>query len=170
MATRDLLSSVESVRALDRVADVLGRVRLPEAVEAALRGRFLGHPVHPILITLPVGTWTAAAVADFLLHDDDTARKLVGIGLAATPAAVLTGLVELATVTDPRGRRVGALHALSNATAAVCFLASYRARRSGARRAGVTWSVLGLTAVSVGGALGGHLAYALGAGVRRESR
>jgi uncharacterized membrane protein len=172
MAIHRLLRSAESVTALDRpVTELVRRVRRAVGgtrVERVLRGSWLGHPVHPLLVTLPIGAWTCAAVADLVLKDRDAGRALVGVGLLATPPAVLTGLVELSTVDGLPGRRVGALHAAANTATALCFLLSYRHRSRGEQRAGVVWTLLGLTATGVGGALGGHLAYALGAGVRRE--
>jgi hypothetical protein len=47
------------------------------------------------------------------------------------------------------------------------FSLSYRAYRKQRRRAARVYSLLGLAAVSVGGALGGHLSYAQGAGIFR---
>ncbi|WP_086666619.1 hypothetical protein [Lentzea kentuckyensis] len=59
------------------------------------------------------------------------------------------------------------VHALANSTALACFTASYAARRREAHIGGKLLSLLGLAAMGVGGALGGHLAYAQGAGVFR---
>ncbi|SDC31706.1 DUF2231 domain-containing protein [Actinokineospora iranica] len=172
MITKRLLRAAESVSAVDgpvgKVAETVGKAVAGTAVDRVLRGSWLGHPVHPLLITAPIGAWTCAAAADFVFDDPVTARRLTGVGLAMVPAAVATGLVELSTLTETRSRRVGALHAATNAVSSVCFLASYAKRRRGAHSAGVAWSLLGLLAMSAAGALGGHLSYALGAGVGRE--
>lgn len=166
-----ILDAAETASAVDRPVAAVGRAVRGAlrggALDRLLRGSWLGHPVHPLLITVPVGTWTAAAVADFI--DRGSARTLIGIGLAATPPTILTGLVELSTLDRKQGR-VGGLHAAANLASTGCYLASYLCRRRSAHTAGVVWSTLGLLAVSVGGALGGHLSYAQGAGVRRESR
>src|SRR5919197_539035 len=57
----------------------------------ALHGVWLGHPLHPALILLPLGSWVSAATLDLLLGSDGarrSARALVGGGvLTATPAA-----------------------------------------------------------------------------------
>ena len=47
------------------------------------------------------------------------------------------------------------------------FWLSYRAYRRNRNRAARIYSFLGLAAISVGGALGGHLSYAQGAGMFR---
>ncbi|WP_240521858.1 hypothetical protein [Amycolatopsis vastitatis] len=76
------------------------------------------------------------------------------------------GLADYAGL-DERQRRVGLVHAAGNAVATALFGASYAARRRGDTGRGRLFGALGLTATSVAGALGGHLAYAQGAGVFR---
>ncbi|MDU0291079.1 DUF2231 domain-containing protein [Saccharothrix longispora] len=165
MLTHRLFRAVERLSRLDDPTDkavrAIRRAVGGTAVERALRGTWLGHPVHPLLILAPIGAYTCAAVADFAFGDRETAHRFTGVGLLATPPAVVTGLVELSTLTDAPSRRVGLVHAAANAVASTCFLAAYV---TGRRK----WSVLGLAAVGAGGALGGHLSYALGAGVGRE--
>jgi nitrite reductase/ring-hydroxylating ferredoxin subunit len=62
-------------------------------------------------------------------------------------------------------RRIGLLHATANTVALSAYTASWLARRSGRRGLGVVLSLVGMGAVSGGGWLGGHLAYAMGVGV-----
>lgn len=131
-----------------------------------LRGSWLGHPVHPILIIGPIGSWVSAAALDLGAQHPEASRRLIGIGLLSTAPTVLAGAADWSDMTGPR-QRVGAVHATANAVAAGCYLVSYALRRRGDDRAGVAWSACGLLAVGVGGALGGHLTYALGAGVHR---
>ncbi|UIJ58017.1 DUF2231 domain-containing protein [Amycolatopsis acidiphila] len=162
-----LLRSAEQVRALDRPAGAVARVlrkalRNP-AVDGALRGSWLGHPVHPILVTMPIGAWVSSAVFDLVFSQPKAARRLQAIGLVAVPPTVLFGLADYSGL-DVEQRRVGALHAAANAVSAGCFLAAWLSKSQGANRA---WGMSGLLAVGVGGALGGHLSYSQGAGVRR---
>jgi uncharacterized membrane protein len=165
-----LLQTPESARSLDAAADITaGTVDVvlgDGAVARALRGSWLGHPTHPLLITLPIGAWMSSAVLDLVFKNRDAARQLIGIGLAATPPAVLAGLAEFPTL-GVRQRRVGLLHAAGNTVAATSFLLAYRQYKRGRIGAARAFSFLGLAAVSVGGALGGHLSYAQGAGVHR---
>lgn len=162
-----LLRAAEQVRVLDRPAGAVSRVlrkalRNP-AVNGALRGSWLGHPVHPLLVTMPIGAYVSSAVFDFVFSQPQTARRLQAVGLASVPPTVLFGLADYAGL-DVEQRRVGALHAITNTVSTGCFLAAYRSKTQGANRA---WGLAGLLAVSVGGALGGHLSYAQGAGVQR---
>ncbi|PRX99830.1 DUF2231 domain-containing protein [Allonocardiopsis opalescens] len=170
---RRLLGAVEEQDRVDGPARaVQGAVqearRGPAGVRVAevLRGSWLGHPAHPLLVQLPIGAWLSAAVLDMVPGGQDAARRLVGVGLLAAPAAAAAGLAETSDL-DVRQRRVAAVHALANGTAVLCYLGSYACRRAGRARAGRGLALLGLTAVAAGGALGGHLAYSQGAGVHR---
>jgi uncharacterized membrane protein len=170
MILHRLLTRTEELSALDAPADASARVagRLIErsGLAGALRGSWLGHPVHPLLITLPIGTWLTSAVFDLVFKDFTAARRLIAIGLAATPPTVLAGWADYALL-NRRQRRVGLLHATSNAVGVTMFALSYRAYRRERYRAARVYSLLGLTSISVGGALGGHLSYAQGAGMFR---
>jgi uncharacterized membrane protein len=165
-----ILSSVEEVSALDAPAGASARVagRLIDKARLGrlLRGSWLGHPVHPLLITLPIGTWMTSVVFDVVFKDPTAARRLIAVGLAATPPTVLAGWADYALL-DRRQQRVGLVHAGSNAVGVALFWLAYRAYRRERLRAARVYSLLGLTAISVGGALGGHLSYAQGAGMFR---
>jgi hypothetical protein len=62
-------------------------------------------------------------------------------------------------MSDTKKRRVGVVHAISNAGATLLYLMSWRARHRGHHGAGVIFGMLGATAATVGGYLGGHLAF-----------
>jgi uncharacterized membrane protein len=170
MDVHRLLRAVESFRAVDRpaaaAAERFRRVLETTGTSRLLRGSWLGHPLHPLLVTVPIGAWVSSAVLDFGSGNQDTARKLVAIGLAATPPTMLLGAADYSGL-DRRQRRVGAVHAVANTMAAALFGASYHCRTRNAEGKGRVFGLLGLAAVGVGGALGGHLSYAQGAGVHR---
>lgn len=173
MNLHELLRAVESFDAVDRpaerIAQRIRRVLDGSVVDDLLRGSWLGHPVHPLLVTVPIGSWISAAVLDALSGQRDASRKLVALGLAAAVPTVITGYADFSTLDVPQ-RRVGAVHAVSNAIGAICMATSYRARRARHDRTGTVWTLVGLGAVGVGGALGGHLSYAQGGGVYRWQR
>jgi len=169
MGISGVLRKAESVDAVDRagqaVADLARRAVGGRRVGKFLRGSWLGHPVHPLLVTLPIGAWASGLVLD-ATGRRDSARQLVALGLLTTPPTVLAGLADFAEL-DTRQRRVGLLHMSANVVAAGSFLCSYRCRLRGRHKAGMVWSTVGLLVLGAGGALGGHLSYALGAGVHR---
>ncbi|MGW4676768.1 DUF2231 domain-containing protein [Streptomyces sp. NPDC004324] len=127
-------------------------------VRALLRGGPLGHPVHPVLVQVPIGCWLSAAVLDVTPTGRRAPATLLAVGLAgATPAAV-AGWADWADL-PPEQARVGLLHAVSNVAAVACYGASLTARLRGRHAKGGLWSLGGLAAVAVSGALGGHVAY-----------
>lgn len=167
MTVNRMLRRTESVALFDRstakVTRAVHRVLAGTRTDALLRGSWLGHPLHPMVVTVPIGAWVCSAALD-LTGQPEAARRLVGIGLALTPPAVAAGLADLSHLSLVQ-RRVGALHAAANSVGAACYLLSHRRRAAGAHTAGMVWGMLGLCAVGAGGALGGHLTYALGSGV-----
>ncbi|WP_410573753.1 DUF2231 domain-containing protein [Amycolatopsis sp. cmx-4-61] len=163
------LTAVEDVRALDAPAAALARQLRGAAGSVPgrlLRGRWLGHPLHPLVVTVPIGAWLCSALFDLLPGQEEAARRLVATGLLTAPVAVLLGLFDYADL-DERQRRVGLAHAAGNAVATALFGASYAARTRGRVARGRVLGALGLAMTSAGGALGGHLAYAQGAGFFR---
>src|SRR5436309_15887527 len=71
-----------------------------------------GHPVHPILVTVPIGAWVASLVFDVgsrVVHTDAAAlslgsRWLIAIGVLGAAAAALVGFLDLFAI--PIGTRV----------------------------------------------------------------
>ncbi|WP_405463047.1 Rieske (2Fe-2S) protein [Streptomyces jietaisiensis] len=137
----------QAVRALP-----LGRAR------DALHGRWLGHPVHPLLVQVPVGSWLSAAVLDLFPGQRRAARTLIATGLGAALPAALAGWVDWAELHREQ-MRVGLVHAAANVAGIGLYAGSLTARLRGREALGRTLGLAGLGAVGVGGALGGHLAY-----------
>ena len=147
----------------DALADAVGPVFSNRVVRHVASGTVIGHPLHPLLVALPIGAWTSALVFD-ALGDDDAASTMVVLGIATAVPTAFTGLHDWSS-TNGAERRIGLLHATANTAALSAYAASWFARRSGRRGLGVLLSLLGMGAVSGGGWLGGHLAYAMGVGV-----
>jgi uncharacterized membrane protein len=153
---------VESMAVLDRLAPLLKAAGRPLATGPwgeVLRGRPTGHALHPFLTDLPIGFWTSSLVLDLVggRGSRDSARRLVGCGLASVVPAATTGLVEWRSL-GTRDARTGSLHAGLNVAAAACYTASWLSRRRGKHALGVALGVLGASTAGVSGHLGGHLA------------
>lgn len=168
-----LAERIESLDFLDAPAKVVGKAVRdavpPGAVKDALSGVSLGHPLHPLLTDIPIGTWTSAVILDLVGGRDGRkgAERLIAAGLVATPATIATGWSEWAD-TEPGSdevRRSGFVHAGLNAVATGLFVASLGARRRGNLGRGRLLSFAGISLVGASGWLGGHLAYAQGVGV-----
>ena len=162
---------------LDRPAERLAaavRGHVPAGrVKDALSGSWLGHAVHPMLVVVPIGSWTGAAVLD-LVHGRKGAGSselLIALGIAGAVPAVVTGMSDWAESERSRRdvRRIGLLHGATNSTARALHVASLVQRRRGRYAAGVRLSRGGFCVLTVGDWLGGHLAFARGVGVSRAA-
>jgi len=145
-------------------------VRLDERAGAVLRGDWLGHPLHPALTDLPVGFWTSSFMLDFLggRSARPAAQRLIALGILSVIPTAATGLVDWNDTTKSAARRVGVVHAVCNISATLLYGLSWRERRRGRHLAGVGLGVVGATAATIGGYLGGHLAFASSGGTRAE--
>ena len=84
--------------------------------------RFMGHPIHPMLVPFPIAFFTGAFLADlaFLGTNDPfwtlAAAWLLGAGLAGAALAALAGLTDF--LGDRRIRALGDawLHMIGNVT------------------------------------------------------
>lgn len=159
-----LAGAVEKSAALDGVAEAIQKVTslIPQGVvKDTLSGTQIGHPAHPLLVAVPIGTFTGALALD-LTGERDASRTLIGVGLLTAIPTTATGWSDWSE-TNGAERRVGLVHALANAAGLALFAASYLARRRGG--SGQLLAVAGYSAMGVGGWLGGHLTYAMGVGV-----
>jgi nitrite reductase/ring-hydroxylating ferredoxin subunit/uncharacterized membrane protein len=135
-----------------------------QQVAKALHGRWLGHPLHPVLTDIPLGSWTAAAALDALeaISGRESFGRgtdaAIGVGIVGGLGAAITGLTDWRH-TDDRARRIGLAHGLLNTGALALYTTSLILRRCQARRAGHSVAMLGFLAASAAGYLGGHLVF-----------
>lgn len=174
MALQHLLDTVsdkiERASWLDPPAEAAAKfvrqVLPPGPVRDTASGTPIGHPLHPALIAMPLGSWMAATYLDLVggRRNRRAARHLIGLGnLTALPTAI-TGANDWATTVGAE-RRVGFVHGALNSVALMLFVGSWWARWRGRPVKGVALSLAGAGTMSVAGWLGGHLAYALGVGI-----
>jgi nitrite reductase/ring-hydroxylating ferredoxin subunit/uncharacterized membrane protein len=172
-AAQEVADAITALDQLDAPARAVGKT-VRDTVSAgpvkdALSGTWLGHALHPVLTDLPIGTWTSAVLLDWLggERSREAADRLIALGLAFALPTAVTGATEWADA-EPASdevRRVGAVHAAANASAAMLFGASLSARRSGARGTGRLLALAGAGVMTASGLLGGHLSFAKGVGV-----
>jgi nitrite reductase/ring-hydroxylating ferredoxin subunit/uncharacterized membrane protein len=135
-----------------------------QQVEDMLHGRWLGHPLHPALVDVPLGAWTVAAVLDTFEEVGGNralgrgADAAIGIGIVGALGAAMAGLADWRH-TDGRARRVGLAHGVLNTGALALYTASLVLRRFKARRAGRGVAALGYLMANASAYLGGHLVF-----------
>jgi len=143
---------------------VLGQ-EAPRQPRDFLYGTWLGHPLHPAVITVPVGAWSATMVFD-LIGEERAADLTLGLGIVGAVGAAVTGAAQWQDAGNQElPRRLGALHALLNTAAMGLMAGSWMARRRGDRTSGIALSTLGLGINLASAWIGGDLAYDLGIGV-----
>jgi uncharacterized membrane protein len=140
-----------------------------------------GHPFHPILVTIPIGTWAASLVFDIigLVADDPApyvvgARVLILIGIVGAVLAAVFGFLDFAQLAKgTAARKTATVHMVLNLGVTVLFLVNLLLRWAAdddeVSIVGFILSIVGLGALGVSGWLGGKLAYHYGVRVADES-
>ncbi|HZC28188.1 MAG TPA: Rieske 2Fe-2S domain-containing protein [Gaiellaceae bacterium] len=166
---------IERLELLDPVAEPLQkavRTLVPQESELkdVLSGTWLGHPLHPPLTDVVVGTWTSALLLDLFggRGSRTGADRLVGVGVLAAVPTAAAGLSDWAELHGGT-RRVGSVHAIGNTTALLLHALSWAARRRGDRGRAVALSAVGYAAATFSAWLGGHLSFARGVGVNQTA-
>ena len=135
----------------------------PQALRDLLHGTWLGHPLHPILVQVPVGSWTSAGLLDAIPRMRPAATVLIGTGVAVAVPAAVSGAADW----SEQGigvRRLGLLHAAGNTVALGLYVGSLVARARGRGGLGRVLSYAGLGVASGSAAIGGHMSYAQSSG------
>ncbi|MEA2422035.1 MAG: hypothetical protein QOF55_1134 [Thermoleophilaceae bacterium] len=167
-----LLDAVESASLLDQPGKAIGKTVRgalgPGALKDALSGTWIGHALHPMLTDVVIGSFLSATLLDLVGGEEDghAAERLIAVGIAAYGPTALTGVNDWADSepADPAVRRVGLVHAGSNAIALTLYTSSLAARRRGARGRGKLLGAAGAAVLGLGGYLGGHMSFTQGVG------
>jgi uncharacterized membrane protein len=140
------------------------------------RAKLLGHPIHPMLVVLPLGLFIAAVVFDavYLWNGSPTFAAVgywnIAGGVVGGLLAAVFGLIDwLAIPAGTRAKRIGLLHGASNVLVILAFALAWWIR-SNRFDAAPTPSVFGLQLAAlllgaVAGWLGGELVDRLAVGV-----
>jgi nitrite reductase/ring-hydroxylating ferredoxin subunit len=172
MSLMGILDRVADSPAFDKVIEpvrraVQGALR-PQAVNDFLHGTWLGHPLHPVLVHVPVGSWVSAGLLDLIPPLRPAATVLIGAGVAGAVPASLAGAADWAEA-DIGVRRLGALHAAANTAALGLYVGSLMARGRGRGSLGRVLAYAGLGVAGGSAAIGGHMSYAQSAGVSHSA-
>jgi uncharacterized membrane protein len=140
-----------------------------------------GHPIHPMLVPLPIGAFFLALVGDLVhLSGRDAfwyhlSFVAIGIGVVTALLAAVFGLIDLVGVPMDRiTRRIGITHAVLNVTVVVLYAVSWWIRRDDRALGTASFTpafgiaVLAFLMLGVSGWLGGELSYRHRVGVVGE--
>lgn len=170
MSFHALAERVGRIGSLDRVAkplaDQVGRLVRQGTLKDLLSGTWLGHPLHPMLTDIPIGSFTSATLVDFLggRRGEQAADALVAVGLASAVPTAAAGASDWSDTYGP-DQRTGLVHAGFNIVGLVFYGLSLMARRRGDRGRGKLLALAGMSTMTAGGYLGGYLSFSRGVGV-----
>lgn len=144
-----------------------------------LQGRALGHPLHPMLVHLPIGLWVLSFVLDVIALTTKSAPTaqaamiVLVTGVAVSVLTMVTGFADFFDIrADHPARRTATWHMVLNLCAVAVFGVStlLRLRDAGPSILPTVISAVGVILISISGYLGGVLVYDDGIGVGRHRR
>jgi uncharacterized membrane protein len=128
-----------------------------------------GHPLHPLLVTFPIGLLVTALGTDlgyWLTGDPFWARAsiwLIGAGFISGIIAAITGMMDFLKINRVRKRRAGWIHMLGNVTALGLTLVNWLLRLNNVTDAvlpiGIILSFIVATLLGITGWYGAELIY-----------
>lgn len=135
-----------------------------------------GHPIHPMLVTIPIGLWIFSLVCDFIARGAAAPEtwqaaamySMVG-GILGALAAAVFGLTDLLSL--PSGPKATAVKHMSlNLVIIVLYLINAWTRHSGAASPAMSLalSIIAILLLLVSGWLGGKMVYVEGVAVHTE--
>lgn len=138
-----------------------------------------GHPFHPILVTVPIGSWIAALVFDIAAlsgfeREPFTigAAWLIAIGVIGAVIAAIFGLMDFSRIpARTKAKRTATTRMTINLAVVVLFIVNFfvhLASPSDGSVVGLILTIVGVLALGVSGWLGGKLAYHYGVRVASE--
>jgi uncharacterized membrane protein len=137
------------------------------------------HPIHPMLVVLPIGLWIFSLVSDVVYLTNwgsavwkDVALYTMAGGTAGALIAAVPGFVDLISMSKGPVKKIGIWHMSINLTIVVLYAINLWLRTSGSPSATepVWLSVVGVLLLGVSGWLGGEMVYVHGVAVEPQSR
>ena len=139
------------------------------------RAKFLGHPLHQMLVAFPLGLLGTATIFDGVgaaTKDSrwmEASHYMIGAGVVSGLVVAVPGVIDYLAIPDKtRAKRIGLIHGIGNVIVTGLFATSWIARRGRASRPGrgaLSASAAGTVLALVTGWLGGELVDRLGVGV-----
>ena len=140
--------------------------------------RFLGHPIHQMLIVFPLGLFVTSLAFDFAYLETGNfglaaaSYWTLSAGIVGALLAAVFGLFDWINIPqETRAKSVGLWHGVGNVMVTALFMWSWFLRREGQPPPGdaMTLSVLGVLLALVTGWLGGELVIRHGIGVDEDA-
>lgn len=129
-----------------------------------------GHPVHAMLVPIPIGLWVFSLICDFVFMSTGdprwavTAYFTLGGGIVGALLAAIPGLIDLLGLHDSRAQRIGVIHMVLNLAIVAGQAVNFwlRMDEGGSDVLPRAISIVAVAALIASGWLGGHLVHVLG--------
>ncbi|HEX6004448.1 MAG TPA: DUF2231 domain-containing protein [Burkholderiales bacterium] len=137
------------------------------------RASIAGHPIHPMLVPIPIGLFVFSLVADIAVYLGwvgawpAVALYCMGGGVIGGLLAAIFGLTDLLALRDERSKKIGVAHMTINLIVVVLYIVNFWLRYQGAPLEGITGalSIIAILLLLVSGWLGGQMVYVHGVAV-----
>jgi uncharacterized membrane protein len=135
------------------------------------------HPIHPMLVTLPIGLWVFSLVSDVIYVMrwggsvwNDVAFWTMAGGIVGALIAAVPGFVDLLSMSNGKVKSIGILHMSINLVVVALFGMNLWLRYQAIPgTASPIWlSVIGVGLLGVSGWLGGEMVYVHGVAVEPQ--
>ena len=132
-----------------------------------------GHPIHPMLVPIPIGLWVFSLVCDLIHAGGSTnpawstvALYTMGGGIVGALLAAVPGLIDLISL-PPGPRKTALTHMAINLTVVALYAINFWLRLGSPERPGrLIWlSVIAIGLLIISGWLGGKMVYVHGVAV-----
>jgi len=137
---------------------------------------FKGHPLHPIIVPLPIGLWIFSIVSDLIFKFgyggpvwNDVAFYTLAGGIVGALIAALPGLIDLLSLENPKTKSIAVWHMVINLLAVVLYCVNLwlRMHRAPGDNLPIILSAIGIVLIIISGWLGGELVYVRGVAVQQ---
>ncbi len=132
------------------------------------KARIAGHPIHPMLVSIPIGLWVFSFIADLLYFSLNSplwaviASYSMAAGCVGALLAALPGFVDYFSLKDPPTKKVATWHMAINLILVVLYAFNFYLRyeyQYDIRGIPFALSFLGIVLLGLSGWLGGELIY-----------
>jgi uncharacterized membrane protein len=140
--------------------------------------RIANHPIHPMLVTLPIGLFVFSLICDLISLGANEPRAWIAAalycmvgGLIGALAAAIPGLIDLLSLKERAVRKIALTHMAINLVVVALYAVNIwlRVGSGDNRGAPLILSIIAVASLAVSGWLGGEMVYVHGVGVTERT-
>jgi uncharacterized membrane protein len=133
-----------------------------------------GHPIHPMLITFPIGLLVFSLICDLISLASARAETWTTVafytmagGFIGALAAAIPGVIDLLSLSEARPKKIALTHMALNLVAVTLYAVNLWLRFNGPDNRGMplALSIVAVALLAVSGWLGAEMVHKYGVGV-----